>query len=176
MGGEQKKEGASWGRKHSFGWKYNSRSVWPPWWMLHCWLRHMPRQHESLLSAACTHSKQINVRLKHQIPYRTKNCAEHNRPTMDNEKKYSSSWGSEDCLQTLGCGRWPNGKICPSEVSLAIQSSREPRETRTNRPFTLTSLWGISKKQRNVASQNNVSLLFELMTAQCYLFRPNQSI
>lgn len=27
MGGEQKKEGASWGRMHSFSWKYNSRSV-----------------------------------------------------------------------------------------------------------------------------------------------------
>ena len=55
-----------------------------------------------LQSTAGTHCKQINVRIKNQIPYRTKNCAEYNKPTMDNEQKYSSGW--EDCIKTVGSG------------------------------------------------------------------------
>lgn len=98
MGGEQKKESTSRGRMHSFSWKSNSHSVWPPSWMLHGWLRHMPQHHGSLLSTTGTHCKLINVRLKYQIPYRTKNCT---GQTMGNEKNTALAEAQK---------RWPNGK------------------------------------------------------------------
>lgn len=64
-----------WGeRVHSFSWKYNSRSVWPPGWILYCWPCHMPQHHESpnpkcpndgeLQGTVGIQCNQINVRLK----------------------------------------------------------------------------------------------------------------
>lgn len=61
-------------RVHSFSWKYNSRSVWPPGWILYCWPCHMPQHHESpnpkcpndgeLQGTVGIQCNQINVRLK----------------------------------------------------------------------------------------------------------------
>lgn len=66
-----------------------------------------------------THCKQINVRLKYQIPYRTKNCIEYNSPTMD--KKYSSGvmtlgwWGG---LVVGGSNSILKKKKCPVEINI----------------------------------------------------------
>lgn len=95
-----------------------------------------------LWSTAGTDCKQINARLKYQIPHRTKNCTDYNKPTMDNEQKYNPGWEPEDCIQTLGCLRWRSGQtFLYQSFSSVISNLIDPNKSQERLTPTDLLLW-----------------------------------